>query len=70
MSAEDAAIVQAIVGLPARLNAHRAATGRSQRDVARRCGVSFSTICRIERGEDYTVDNLIALAAYLDEQQP
>lgn len=62
----DAVIVQAIIGLPMRLKAHRAARRISQRHVARECGVSFSTICRIERGEDYTVDNLITIAAYLD----
>lgn len=62
----DAGIVQAIVGLPGRLKAHRATHGLSQRQVAKACGISFATVSRVEKGADYTVDNLIALAAYLD----
>lgn len=62
----DAAIVQAVVGLPARLKAHRAARGLSLREVARKTGVTASTLMRIEHGEDYTVGSLIAVAAYLD----
>lgn len=62
----DATIVQAIIGLPMRLKAHRAAHGLSQRAVAKATGMSFSTVCRIESGEDYAVSNLLALAAYLD----
>jgi transcriptional regulator with XRE-family HTH domain len=68
MNHPDALIVQAVVGLPMRLRAHRAARGLSLRNVARCCGVSLSTIHRIEHGEDYTVDSLIRVAAYLDEQ--
>lgn len=66
--APDAVIVQAIIGLPARLRAHRAARGLSMREVARDVGISFSTVHRVEHGQDYTVDNLIRLAAYLDGQ--
>lgn len=62
----DAAITQAIVGLPMRLRAHRAAHGLSLRDVAAAAGVNHATLCRIEAGHDYTVDNLILIAAYLD----
>lgn len=67
MSGEDASVVQAILGLPVRLKAHRVAHDLSQREVAKRTGVAFSTISRIETGHDYTVDSLIAVAAYLDE---
>lgn len=60
-------MVQAILGMPSRLRAHRATHGLSQRQVAKACGISFSTVSRIENYADYTVDTLIALAAYLDE---
>jgi DNA-binding XRE family transcriptional regulator len=64
--ATDASVVQAIVGLPMRLKAHRAACSLSLREVARQTGVAASTLMRIEHGEDYTVDSLLAVAAYLD----
>lgn len=61
----DAGIVQAIIGLPMRLKAHRAARELSLREVARQTGIAASTLMRIEHGEDYTVASLIAIAAYL-----
>ncbi len=65
----DASIVQAILGMPARLRAHRHAGDLSLREVSRRSGVSATTLHRIERGEDdYSVDSLIAVAAYLEDQ--
>jgi transcriptional regulator with XRE-family HTH domain len=65
----DAVIVQAIIGLPMRLRAHRAAHDLSLRDTARRVGVAATTLMRIERGEDYAVSSLLAVAAYLDEEK-
>jgi len=59
-------VVRAILGLPARLKAHRQANDLSMREAAKRIGISFSTVHRIEHGEDYTVDSLLAVAAYLD----
>jgi DNA-binding XRE family transcriptional regulator len=63
-------IVQAILGLPSRLRAHRAATGQTMRDVAAATGIAASTIHRIERGADFSVDSLLRLCAYLEEQNP
>lgn len=63
----DASIVQAIIGLPMRLKAHRAACDVSLREAAKRIGVSYATLHRIESGEDYVVSNLLAISAYLDE---
>jgi len=63
---QDAMIVQSIIGLPMRLKAHRAARNVSQREVARKAGISFATVSRIEDGHDYTVASLIAVATYLD----
>lgn len=65
----NALIVQAVIGLPVRLKAHRAARHLSQREVAKRSGISFATVSRIEAGEDHLVSNLIAIAAYLDGAQ-
>ena len=63
----DASIVQAILGLPHRLRAHRQAGDLSLREVSRRAGVSATTLHRIELGEaDYSVDSLIAVTAYLE----
>lgn len=63
----DAAIVHAIVGLPMRLKAHRAARGLSLRDVEAATGVNNVTVLNIENGKDYRVSSLVALAEWLDQ---
>lgn len=68
MNHPDAAVTQHIIGLPTRLRAHRAVRGLTLRQLAELIGVNHSTLHRIEHGEDYTVDNLIAITAYLDGQ--
>ena len=59
-------VVQAILGLPTRLKAHRTARDLSLREVARQTGLTASTLMRIEDGRDYTVDSLLAIAAFLE----
>lgn len=52
------------VDIPSRLSAMRAAHGLTQRDLARRCGLSHTTIAKIERGEmSPTVSSLQKIAA-------
>lgn len=66
---QDSRIVLAVLGLPARLKAHRAARNLSLREVGRETGLSFSTLCRIEQGKDFAVSSLLAVAAYLDGER-
>lgn len=50
--------------IPSRLSAMRAAYGLTQRDLARRCGLSHTAIAKIERGEmSPTVSSLQKIAA-------
>ena len=64
----DAKIVQAVITLPMRLKAHRAARGLSLHDVEAATGVNNVTVLNIENGKDYRVSNLIAIAEWLDRE--
>ena len=64
-----ASVMQAVIGLPMRLKAHRAAHGLSLRDVEAATGVSNATVLHVERGGDYRVSTLLALVEWLDRVQ-
>jgi len=58
-------IIDLIGNLPLILRETRRARGMSQRAVARTIGMSFSTICRIENGEDANVSNVVAILRWM-----
>lgn len=66
----NAALVQYLIGMPARVKHCRATNGLSLREVSKQTGISASTLMRIEHGEDYTVGSLMALAVWLDKWTP
>ncbi|PKQ24248.1 MAG: hypothetical protein CVT65_03775 [Actinobacteria bacterium HGW-Actinobacteria-5] len=62
MSADSfASVIETLESLPATVRAIRRARGVSLRRVASESGVSFSTVTRIESGEDATVSSALAL---------
>lgn len=61
--ADLAAVVEA---LPMLVREHRRRRGVSLRAAARELGVSFSTLDRIERGEDYNSRSLPDLLRWLE----
>lgn len=64
----DALVVQAVLALPSRLRAHRLSNRLRSGDVASAIGIDRKTLSRIEKGEGYTVDALVLVAAYLDRE--
>lgn len=61
--AELAAVIDA---LPLLLREARRAWGLSQRAAAAELGCSFSTVSRIESGEDCALSNAVAVLRWLD----
>ncbi|MEN0071276.1 MAG: helix-turn-helix transcriptional regulator [Propionicimonas sp.] len=57
--------IAALEALPAALKAVRLSRGTSLRRAAREIGVSFSTVNRIENGEDCSKDNALAVLRWL-----
>lgn len=60
-----AAAIEALEALPAALKAVRLSRGIALRGVATEAGVSFSTVTRIESGEDCTVGSALALLRWM-----
>lgn len=54
-----------LAGLPGALKDVRQREGLSLREVAAVSGVSFSTICRVERGEGHSAASALALMRWL-----
>lgn len=62
MNAESfTAVIDTLESLPATIKAIRRARGASLRKVASESGVSFSTVTRIENGEDANVSSVLSL---------
>jgi transcriptional regulator with XRE-family HTH domain len=57
-----------IGNVPVLLREARRARGLSLRAAARELGMSFSTVDRIERGEDGVVSNTVAVLRWLDQR--
>lgn len=55
--------------LPARVRERRAAHGISIRQAGREMGVCFSTVSRLENGEDLALSTAIAALRWLDSEQ-
>lgn len=60
-----AAAIEALEALPAMLKAVRLSRGIALRGAATEAGVSFSTVTRIESGEDCTVGSALALLRWM-----
>ncbi len=56
-----------IAALPLLLREARRAQGLSMRAAAAQLGMSFSTVDRIERGEDCVLSNAVAVLRWLDQ---
>lgn len=61
-----AELANVIGNLPLLLREARRARGLSQRAAARQLGCSFSTISRMEAGEDCALSNAVAVLRWLD----
>lgn len=61
-------LVEIIDALPLMVRETRRARGLSQRAAAKQLRFSFSTISRIENGEDYVIDNLRSVLRWLDQR--
>jgi transcriptional regulator with XRE-family HTH domain len=55
--------------LPDALKVTRRARGVSLRECARQIGVSFSTVNRIEAGEDVVLSNAVAVMRWIDQTE-
>ena len=58
-------VIDVLDNLGLSVKAVRLARGKSLREVAAKAGVSFSTVQRIESGEDCNLSNAIALLRWL-----
>lgn len=59
-------LADVLAALPLICREMRRARGLSMREAAKQVGVSFSTIHRIESGEDCVASNLIAVMRWVD----
>lgn len=59
-------LVQVLDDLPVAVRSVRRARRLSQRDVGALTALSYSTICRVEAGEEYSSTSLRALLLWLD----
>jgi len=59
-------LAEVLASLPFLLREARRARGLSQRAAAKQMGVSFSTISRVENGEDLVLSNTVAILRWLD----
>jgi transcriptional regulator with XRE-family HTH domain len=57
--------VDILANLPATLRAVRTLRGQSLREVAKDAGMSFSTVTRIENGEDCALSSAIAILRWI-----
>lgn len=64
----ESSVIQVLEGLPTALRVTRLARGCSLRKVARELDVSFSTIYRIEAGEDCNLSSAIAVLRWIAKQ--
>lgn len=64
----DPSVLEVLAGLPVTLKVVRRMRGSSQREVARECGISFSTVCRIEAGEDCTLSSAVAVLRWIAKE--
>jgi transcriptional regulator with XRE-family HTH domain len=60
-------LASVLAALPLLLREARRARKLSLRSVARDLGMSFSTVTRIERGEDCALSNAVAVLRWLDK---
>jgi transcriptional regulator with XRE-family HTH domain len=65
---EPTDVLAVIDNLPTTLHTVRMLRGASLRQVARDCGVSFSTITRIEHGEDCNLSHARAVLAWISDR--
>jgi transcriptional regulator with XRE-family HTH domain len=65
-----AELADVLTSLPVLLREARRQRRLSIRAAAVQIGISFSTVDRIERGHDHTIDNAIAVFRWLDEPRP
>ena len=70
MSDTYAVAIDALTSLPAAITAMRRSRGVSLRAVAREAGVSFSTVTRMEHGEDATIGSAVAMMRWLIAPAP
>lgn len=62
-----AEMAEVIARLPMLLREARRARGLSLRAAARQLGMSFSTVTRMEAGEDCALSNAVAVLRWLDQ---
>ena len=62
-----AELAEVIASLPLLLREARRARGLSLRAAARELGMSFSTVTRMEAGEDCALSNAVAVLRWLDQ---
>jgi transcriptional regulator with XRE-family HTH domain len=62
-----AELAEVIARLPMLLREARRARGLSMRAAARELGISFSTVHRIEEGQDCALSNAVAVLRWLDQ---
>jgi ribosome-binding protein aMBF1 (putative translation factor) len=60
-------LAEVIARLPMLLREARRARGLSMRAAAKELGISFSTVCRIEEGQDCALSNAVAVMRWLDQ---
>lgn len=60
-------LAEVIAVLPMLLKETRRARGLSIRAAAEQLGMSFSTVNRIEHGDDHAVSNTVAVLRWLDQ---
>jgi ribosome-binding protein aMBF1 (putative translation factor) len=63
-------LASVIASLPVLLREARRARGLSLRAAAKQLGMSFSTVTRIEAGEDCALSNATAVLKWLDQTAP
>lgn len=65
-----AELADVIASLPLLLREARRARGLSMRAAAKELCISFSTVYRIEQGEDCALSNAVAVLRWLDQTPP
>ncbi len=63
-------LTHVLTSLPLLLREARRARGLSLRAAASEAGVSFTTLTRIEHGEDAVLSNVVPVLRWLDQRRP